>query len=80
MTVRVLAFGIVRDIFQGNEQSVHLPEGATVADLKAQLSRDFPTLETLRSWMIAVNSSYAEDEQILKESDEVAVIPPVSGG
>ncbi len=80
MTVRVLAFGIVKDIFQGSEQFVHLPKGATVADLRAQLRKDFPALETLRSWLVAVNSSYAEDDLVLSDADEVAIIPPVSGG
>ncbi len=80
MEIRVLAFGIVRDIFEGTEKTISLPQEATVADLKAALKRDFPALEDLRSWMIAVNNAYAEDEKSICERDEVAVIPPVSGG
>ncbi len=80
MEIRILAFGIAKDIFEGNQKTVVLPEGATVAELKQLLTRDFPALAALRSWMIAVNGAYAEDEQRIKQDDEVALIPPVSGG
>ena len=80
MEIRVLAFGIVKDIFEGSEKTISLPREATVADLRAALKRSFPALETLRSWMIAVNSTYADDKLTIREGDEVAIIPPVSGG
>ncbi len=80
MEIRVLAFGIVKDIFEGSEKIVSLPREATVAELRAALRQSFPALENLRSWMIAVNSNYADDSLPIREGDEVAVIPPVSGG
>ena len=40
----------------------------------------FSTLEQIDSYAIAVNEEYAEGEIVLKESDVVAIIPPVSGG
>jgi len=80
MEIRVLAFGIVKDIFEGSEKNISLPAGATVAELRAALKQNFPELENLRSWMIAVNNTYADDGLPVREGDEVAIIPPVSGG
>lgn len=53
--------------------------GKTVADLKAELaaSYDLPKLDSV---MTAVNEEFAQDEEIIQEGDEVAFIPPVSGG
>lgn len=80
MEIRVLAFGIVKDIFEGSEKTISLPAEATVAELRAALKQNFPELENLRSWMIAVNNTYADDGLPVREGDEVAIIPPVSGG
>jgi molybdopterin synthase sulfur carrier subunit len=41
---------------------------------------NYPALEKLRSLFIAVNQQYAEDNQSINETDEIALIPPVSGG
>jgi len=57
-----------------------LEEGASVEDLKAALMKSYPKMCDLANIMIAVNSSYAVNGQILTEKDEIALIPPVSGG
>ncbi len=80
MTIRLLAFGIARDICGGAEVALDLPEGATVGRLREALLQRFPRLLDLRALAIAVNNEYARDEQVLKPDDEVALIPPVSGG
>jgi molybdopterin converting factor small subunit len=60
---------------------VELGPQATVADLRGELARQVPSLAPLmRHLMIAVNTEYAEDCQLLQASDEIACIPPVSGG
>lgn len=80
MNLKLLCFGITRDIIGQFEYKLSLPSGATVADLKSQLSVQFPAFATLRSLRIALNEEYAEDAMALKENDEIVLIPPVSGG
>lgn len=76
--MRVLLFGIAKDIAGA---PVITAEGiTTVAGLKDWLYKTYPALEQLRSVMIAVNKVYANDTQTLQAGDEIAVIPPVSGG
>jgi molybdopterin synthase sulfur carrier subunit len=78
-TYKVIAFGITKDILGGKETVVEV-DGSTVAALRRSLSKKYPQLEGLRSLFIAVNQAYAEDEDALRETDEIALIPPVSGG
>ncbi|ARS35841.1 molybdopterin converting factor subunit 1 [Pontibacter actiniarum] len=80
MKVHVLAFGIARDIFGGSSADVEVKEGATVQELRAALEAKYPRLKQLTSFMMAVNNEYATGECVLQQRDEVAVIPPVSGG
>lgn len=79
MNVRIKAFGIARDIVGGKEIVFPL-HGKTVGDLRKNLSAQFPPLDKLNSLFIAVNHEYAADAAPLSETDEVALIPPVSGG
>lgn len=79
MEVKVLAFGIAKDIFGSREIAVQ-PGNATVESLKAELEKRYPALKELASYMIAVNDEYATNHTVINETDEVAIIPPVSGG
>ncbi len=82
MTIDVIMFGIAQEIF--GEKLVEVessdPKKFTVANLKSLMEVDKPALKELGSYMIAVNNEYADDDLIIKEADEVALIPPVSGG
>jgi molybdopterin converting factor subunit 1 len=80
MKVNVLAFGITKDIFGGSSVDVELPKNGTTRNLKASLEERYPRLKHLVSYMVAVNNEYAEDEGVISEGDEIAIIPPVSGG
>ena len=80
MNLRILCFGVTRDIIGQFEYTTSLESSATVADLKQKLSTEFPDFQALRSLRIALNSEYASDEMPLKENDEIVLIPPVSGG
>lgn len=80
MTIQILTFGIARDITGASALKIDLSEGATVADLQAVLWEQFPAFARLSSLMIAVNAAYSSEQTVLRESDEVALIPPVSGG
>jgi molybdopterin synthase sulfur carrier subunit len=79
MKVNVLAFGIAKDIFGSSVINVEL-SGATTGALKESLEERYPRLKQLVSYMVAVNNEYAQDEGVLSEHDEIAIIPPVSGG
>ncbi|MBS1503276.1 MAG: MoaD/ThiS family protein, partial [Bacteroidetes bacterium] len=73
------AFGIAKDIFGASSIDVDMDSNLT-SDLKKSLEQSFPRLKQLKSYMIAVNNEYAEDNRILNQTDEIAIIPPVSGG
>ncbi len=79
MTFDILLFGITKDIIGDSPYTLDIEE-ATVGDLRKKLMTDFPKLEGLKSLLIAVNSEYATDDILLKKNDEIALIPPVSGG
>jgi molybdopterin converting factor subunit 1 len=80
MKIKILAFGIARDIVGGFETTLELPTDATVADVKQQLTTQFPDFQKLASLKLAVNADYATDDLILTSEDEIVIIPPVSGG
>jgi molybdopterin converting factor subunit 1 len=79
--MKVLAFGIAKDIFSNSIIDVDLTDGTTTIDkLKILLEEKYPRLNQLGSYMVAVNNEYASANDLIKEGDEVAIIPPVSGG
>ncbi len=80
MKVTILAFGIVREITGSPTIAIELPDGATVAVLAERLKQQYPGLIRLRSFAITVNGAYAAQASIIDPGDEVAIIPPVSGG
>jgi molybdopterin synthase sulfur carrier subunit len=75
----IKAFGITKDIL-GSRETVFESEGASVGALRSALKQRYPSLLDIRSLMIAVNNAYAEDDLAIAETDEIALIPPVSGG
>jgi molybdopterin synthase sulfur carrier subunit len=79
MELKIKTFGVARDMMGGKEVVVKV-EGSDVASLRRALITNYPALEKLRSLFIAVNQQYAEDNQSINETDEIALIPPVSGG
>lgn len=80
MKIKILAFGITRDILGGSTVEMQIPAGASVADLRAALYGQYPALQKLNQLAIALNTEYAAEEQKIDERDEVVLIPPVSGG
>ncbi|MEN8788482.1 MAG: molybdopterin converting factor subunit 1 [Flavobacteriaceae bacterium] len=79
----ILLFGIAKDIV--GTSSLKLPVSntmqlKTVGQLKAHLEKNYPGLAKLSSLAVAVNSSYASEEDVINSYDEIALIPPVSGG
>ena len=80
MKVAILGFGIVKEIFGSSHIELEIPPAMKVNQLQAILIDKFPGLSKLTSFMIAVNNVYAREELELESSDEIAIIPPVSGG
>lgn len=82
----VLLFGVTKDIV--GSSSLTIPKDSpfgqggtkTVGDLKDYLGIKYPKLLQLSSLAVAVNSSYAGDDKKIDTFDEIALIPPVSGG
>ena len=76
MTVRIRLFAILRERAGRGELELELPEGARVADALAALDH----LAGGLSLVLAVNREYAPPDTVLRAGDELALIPPVSGG
>jgi molybdopterin converting factor subunit 1 len=80
MKLRVLFFGVLRDRFGSEERLEHFP-GRTVADLLHYYRAVAPELLPLwASVAVAVNQQYAQAQASLNDNDEIALLPPVSGG
>lgn len=79
-TISVLLFGIARDLTGHSSVSLPLTGGSSVGDLLGELHQRYPALTGIRSLLVAVNGEYAETGHVLSHEDEIAIIPPVSGG
>src|SRR5689334_1890874 len=80
MQVRVLFFGALSDI-AGRSQAVELLEGTTLGELLQRCAERFPSIaQYAGSIAHSVNQQYAAKSTVLRDNDEVALLPPVSGG
>lgn len=84
MHVKVISFGILKDWLGSEAALIELEEGATIADLMRKLVAD-PRHGSRRELQLAgiavgVNAEYATATRVLRDGDEVALLPPVSGG
>ena len=81
MKVKVKLFAILRERAGTAEVTKEIQEGSTVADLWAALQKDYPKLAVPGIRLLyAVNRDYVRPDRVLKNSDEVVFVPPVSGG
>jgi molybdopterin converting factor subunit 1 len=81
MKVRVKLFAILRERAGTAEVIKEMKEGSTVADLWTALQQDYPKLAVPGIRLLyAVNQEYVKPDRVLKDSDEVVFVPPVSGG
>lgn len=81
MQVRVLFFGVLKELAGKSADVIELQDGSCVRDVLVHYSLQVPKLEScLPSVALAVNQRYADPETTLKANDEVALLPPVSGG
>jgi molybdopterin converting factor small subunit len=81
MRVQVLFFGLLKDVAGTPSEWLDLPEGSTLADLIQHYELRIPRMqELLPSLALSVNQHYAGPGTVLGNNDEVALLPPVSGG
>jgi MoaE-MoaD fusion protein len=82
MRVQLLPFGVLKDVL--SSAPIELPAAATVGDLlgelRVQLRQQPSAAQLLSRIAVSVNAEYAQPGQILREGDQVGLLPPVSGG
>jgi molybdopterin synthase sulfur carrier subunit len=84
ITLKVKSFAILREIIGKEQMTLQLlrkDEGTTVADLRTRILELYPAISAQRIVMaIAVNAKMANDKSIINDFDEIALLPPISGG
>lgn len=79
LSVRVKLFAHTRELIGKEEIRLKLADQTTVGDLRKMISKMYPALST-KTFAIAVNHKVADDSTKISQLDEVAILPPVSGG
>jgi MoaD family protein len=80
MEITVKFFALGRELVGKSSLTLVLDEGAHIEDALGRIKADYPNFAKLPSFVTAVNTRYAEGSYILHDNDELAIIPPVSGG
>jgi molybdopterin converting factor subunit 1 len=81
MQVKLLLFASLKDIVGARQLQLDVPAGATVADLLTHLESSYPRMRDYRPVVLtAINEEYVERSTAIRDGDEVAIFPPVSGG
>lgn len=81
MLVKVRLFARLRELTGASELNREAPDGATARDVWSRLAREFPSIADYeRAVSCAVNEEYASMTTVLRDGDEIAFLPPVSGG
>ncbi|MBJ2174308.1 MoaD/ThiS family protein [Aureibaculum sp. A20] len=80
MQIKLLLFGIVKDIVGKNTTELEIIPNTTITDFKSILIEQYPKLVPYKNFSVAVNENYVDDTYLIKANDVIAIIPPVSGG
>ena len=81
MRVKVLCFAWAREVTGEDEIELEIPEGGTVSELRARLEEKYPVFANrMESIAVSVNQEFAGDARGISAGDELALIPPISGG
>ncbi len=79
ITVTVKCFSSAREVLSREEFQMDIPEGSSIEVVEQEVRKLSPQL-TEMPFMLALNMEYPEEGTLVKEGDELAIIPPVSGG
>ena len=79
MKIKLKYFGMVAETIGKQEESVNVNENIEISNLQALLEEKYHQLDKI-NYKIAVNRSIGNDNILLKEEDEVAILPPFAGG
>lgn len=81
MRVRILFFGMLKELAGRASETIEVSESASVADVLRHYESEIPRLKDARSSLaLAVNQQYVQPDTKLNAEDEIALLPPVSGG
>jgi len=81
LKIKLKFFALYKDIIGSREMEKTIRSGYKVRDLLQDLFKEFPDLKKYRSEVnISVNRNYSSEDMRLKDGDEIAIFPPVSGG
>ncbi len=81
MKIHIRYFASLREIVGQSEETLNVPEGSSVAAMRAELLTRYPGLQTIMPRCVsAVNRRYVDAETVLYDGDELVFIPPMGGG
>jgi molybdopterin synthase catalytic subunit len=79
--ITVKLFAILKDVVAKRDIRLVIPEGATILVLKNKIIQDYPSLKSFSNiFIFSVNHTVATNDTVIDANDEVALLPPVSGG
>jgi molybdopterin synthase sulfur carrier subunit len=78
--MKVLCFGIAKDIVGGSTVEFDADAINSVQSLRSYLNETYPQFKEYNTYRIAVNQAFASEQDVISAQDEIAIIPPVSGG
>lgn len=80
MKIIINAYGIAREILNDSQLTAEFEDGVDIKKVKAFLTKTYPGFSQVENVRFAVNDEYQEDDFLLKDNDELIIIPAVSGG
>jgi molybdopterin converting factor small subunit len=79
--LKVRLFAILRDVVGEGEITIALPSGVTVSYLETEILKKYPQLKSFSNkFVTSVNCKVTSGDTIITPTDEIALLPPVSGG
>lgn len=81
MEIKIKLFAVLREIAGWDESMMTIPDEISCSDILVSLQNQIPAISSiLESCVIAINGTYADKNVLVSVGDELAILPPVSGG